>query len=229
MKDYTNNLVLLFSFMMVLLFTACNEDDTAEVVPSFPTHLVNFSDLQVGQKTIYRRYESTCTDLNGDFTWTGDTLIAEVIETDNVLQLKEYFTPNSPMYINGMTEPIIHPITSDGAIVEIPDRALSQLFFFYGSDSIHLAPQQQVDLAQNSCRLNQGNEAFIGNDIGQLNSFKIGTEVDYTDKIAVSCVPGFWNVDAYLIYDENQLYASHVIATGTFGEQVLGWSLIEEE
>lgn len=227
MKINMKNVLYLISLSLVFMVISCNEDDEEKtILPIFPTHLVNLSNLQVGQKTMFKRYESTCTDLDGDFVWTGDTLIAEIIEETGVLKLKEYFTVNSPMYINGNTDPIIHPISSDGEIVEIPERASSQLFFFYGSDSVQLAPQQRVDLVQNNCKLDQGNEQFIGNDIGQLSNFKVG-EVDYSDKIAVSCVPGFWDVDAYLIYDKNQLYASHVIATGVFGEQVLGWSVIE--
>jgi len=107
----------------------------------------------------------------------------------------------------------------------LPDRFNSNFFWFYGNDTLHLQPAQTVGLVQNECGLVLEDEPFIGNDIGTLSSFKVD-EVELKNKIAVSCVPGFFEVDAYLIYHDKSLQASHVIQSG---EIVRGWMQLGNE
>ncbi|NJN78914.1 MAG: hypothetical protein HC803_11805 [Saprospiraceae bacterium] len=110
-----------------IFIIACN-DDTPVIVE--PKNNVNLSELKVGQKSQFIRYESTCDNLQGDFQLTGDTLIVEVIEEENVLKFKEYFTQYSPMYINGQVYPTIHKVEAYDDFILIPERFSHHYFSF---------------------------------------------------------------------------------------------------
>lgn len=210
--------VLSLCFCMGL--SAC--EDT---IPSPVELSLNFSNLEVGQKAAYQRYTSTCAGFERDFKLTGDILIVEVIEEDGQLMLQETFTPESPMYQTNPS-PLTHPITSDGEKIIIPNRWGSQLFFFYGNDSLFLNPQHNAALKQDRCVMMQDGTPFIGNEIGKIDKFEIGS-LEQKDKTAVSCVPGsmFGNLEAYLIYDEKRILMSHTMQDG---DQISGWSLLED-
>ena len=72
------------------------------------------------------------------FEYTRDTLIVEVVEQGGALFLKEYYTNNSPMYIDTFisNDPILYPVEGIEDNVLIPERAYSSLFYFYGNDTI---------------------------------------------------------------------------------------------
>ncbi|MDN5200658.1 hypothetical protein QQ008_04775 [Fulvivirgaceae bacterium BMA10] len=209
---------LLFSVILM----SCSEE---KVVPVADLEdRVNLSGLKSGQKSFYKRYTSTCENINGDFEFTGDTLVLEVVKNNNKFRLKEYFTPDSPSSKSGNnTGPVEYSITIRDTYALIPDRGESALFFFYANDTLHLQPEHDITLTQQACRLMTSDTPFDGNDIGFVKSFQIGS-LELQDKTAVSCEP-YFDLDAYLLYNGNELYVSH---TTSFVTQVSGWVLIEE-
>lgn len=190
---------------------------------------VNLAAPAVGQKSLFLRYYTQCEDLDGLFEYTGDTLQVEVIEESGQMLIRETFTEFSTSMLNGgIVEPLSYPISCDGKKVLIPEREQSHLFFFYGNDTIRLETNMDVDLAQRDCKLFDSNDVFIGDDIGYLETFQLGS-MEQKSKIAVSCVPVI-TLDAYLIYDKQQLHVSHVIYTSNFmgniSQSIQGWELI---
>ena len=166
-----------------------------------------------------------------NFEYTNDTLIVEVVEQSGELFLKEYFTKHSPMYLDTFisNEPVFYPIEGIEDIVLIPERANSSLFFFYGNDTIRLNRQHDVDLVQNGCKLMIQSSPFIGDEIGNVQDFQFGN-VEIKNKTVVSCVPIF-DMDAYLIHDNGQLFLSHTVTIvefmGNIEEYINGWEMIE--
>ena len=206
---------------LLAIFAACNEDSI--ILPK--RDYIDLRDLEDGQYSYFVRYESTCDNLNGDFQLTGDTLKVEVVEEDNDFFFKETFTENSPTYINGQTQPIIHEIMPYDDFILIPERFSSALFFFYGNDTIRTNNIEREDMTQNNCRVDFNGSTFIGNEIGFLDKFKIG-DFEYKNKTVVSCVPMMIDLDAYLIYDNKELVMSHTV--DKFSNQIWGWKLIEK-
>lgn len=208
---------------MVALTFSCSKDDEPS---SSKKSSIDLSNLEVGQASTYRQYYTNCGNLNGDFQYTGDKMVVEVIESDGSLYFKEYLTSDSPSVIGGNAQdPVIHKVIVENGRILIPERNLSPVFYFYGNDTIHLNPQPEVNLEQNGCVLQTApGSPFIGNEIGLVDDFKIG-QVSQSDKIAVSCVPVILDLEAYLIYDSHKLYISHTM-TG-FGGIINGWELME--
>lgn len=197
---------LLFFITGLILLTACRQDDKP-FMPTFFNDQVNFSDLKAGQQSLYRAYQADCADMEGTFEWTEDTLVLEVMSGESGLFLQESFTKYSPSY-NEAQPTVQYPISSINDGVLLPERSASQLFYFYANDTIRLNPTHDVTLEQDVCLLKNNDDVFIGNDIGYVPSFKIG-EVEQEEKTAVSCEP-FFELDGYLIYDNEQLHVSHV-------------------
>ncbi|MEM8908104.1 MAG: hypothetical protein AAGD05_09690 [Bacteroidota bacterium] len=228
---------VLLSLILVFLLSACSKEEEVIVVPPaepvFPEHLLNLSELKAGQRSVYVKYETKCENQLQNFTYTGDTLIIEVIEKDGQLAFQESYSPGSPIYQSNpyYQDPKIYPVEQQGELIFLRDRANSDLFFFYGNDTLQVNPAHDVALEQYGCLLLQENTPFIGNDIAQLGRFQVG-DIVQTNKTAVSCVP-IIDLDAYLIYDQNQLYQSHTINIVEFNGEILedwisGWVLLEE-
>jgi hypothetical protein len=213
-----------YFFAFVILMPSCSKDDSSNL----NTENIDLSELKAGQKAEYHRYTTSCADINGDFKFTGDTLIVEVIEQNDELFLKEYVTANSPLYLDGSFDTdVIYPVKNAGQGVIMPERWNSALFFFYANDTLRLHMDSNVHLIQEQCKMMLDDEPFIGNDIGEISSFQIGP-VKYNDLTVVSCEP-LEHLDAYLIHDDNRLYGSHVIIFDFFnggGEMVSGWKLV---
>lgn len=225
----------LLSLSMPLLIFACSKSETPNPNPNPTPPLegrIDLSDLKVGQKSTFKKYTSTCADLENNFQYTGDVLTLEVIEENGALFLQEYLSEDSPMYIDGsFRDKRIYPINGNFEQVLIPKRDNSSLFFFYANDTIRLNPQKVRPLKQEGCTLMLEETPFIGNDIGFISSFKFG-DLEQKGKTVVSCEP-FFQLDAYLLYDENQLYMSHVVNIqgdingNVVFDQVEGWILEE--
>ena len=97
----------------------------------------------------------------------------------------------------------------------IPDRQSSNLFWFYANDTLHLNVEPSRVLNQQECFLVAADEGlrFIGEEIAWIDHFDL-EGVTFTDKLVVSCVPNLgFELDAYLIYDEFSLNASHQVFT----------------
>lgn len=208
-------------FVLLLTLSACQE--TPIVPQPQPENWVDLSDPQVGQQSVYLRYESNCQSLQKEFAFTGDTLIVEIEKRDGLTMLTEHYSHGSPMYLQGiMTDTTRYELISLGKDILIPDRWSSQLFFFYGNDTLHLQPENRATLFQQSCKIELGKDPFIGNEIGFISSFELGT-IRQKEKTVVSCVPMMFQLDAYLFYDSQYLYQSHTVAED---DNVSGWVLL---
>jgi hypothetical protein len=219
--------LLFFSLLTVLFSCTSKEEDPIIQVPN---NRVNLSALREGQQTTYVRYYTKCDSLEEVFKYTGDTLIVEVISLNDQFYFTEMVTPSSALYLDGsFIEPVEYPVTLLENKLYIPERVNSALLFFYGSDYIYLNPQHDVNLVQEGCRLLQGGQPFIGNDIGSVYSFEL-MDIKIDNLTSVSCVPMF-DVDAYLMYDHNELHLSHVINTSSFlgwsEDQIYGWKMLK--
>lgn len=228
MKNYCYHLIAI-----CFLASSCEK---AEVVPGpFKEGAVHFKDLKAGQESKFVRYTLNCNDFEESFQWTGDTLVLKVIEEGKELYFQESLTPGSPMYLQGGDiNPVTYPIERQVDQLYLPQREDSKLFYFYGSDYLVLKKEPSTllnHLEQDNCYMNLKGEAFIGDEIGIIDQFEIGT-FKVENKMAVSCIPIYLGIDAYLSYDLDQLYLSHVIHKSEFNGQrtdsVEGWFLLGE-
>ncbi len=226
-----NNFLLICA---IVFFNTCAKDNDPVIedpIIPIPENAVNLSDLKTGQQSMFMGYTSTCDSLEEKFEYTRDTLVVEVVEQGGELFLKEYFTEHSPISMDTLTpnDPVYYPIHGIENNVLIPERTQSSLFFFYGNDTIRLNRQHDVNLVQDGCKLMVDSNPFIGDEIGVVNDFKFG-EVSVTNKTVVSCVP-MVDIDAYLIYNDEQLFLSHTVTIvefmGNIEEYISGWELIE--
>ncbi len=209
-----------------LLITSCSEDDdsTKPSNPDTPAAAVDLAELEHGQKSSFIKYKSTC-GLADSFEFTGDTLIVEVKEDNGALMFHESYTDGSSN-LSGM-EPTTHQVVQKDGYILIPERFNSQLFFFYGNDTIFTHSPHDVELSQGLCFVQHENgEPFIGEEIGRITSFNIG-EVSVGENKIVSCVPPILDLNAYLIYNENRLVVSHTINDNLLQLQMDGFRLIE--
>lgn len=210
--------------IIALVFFACEPlVDVPAPQPNLKEGWVDFADPQNGQKTIYLNYTSTCESLNGDFQFTGDTLILEVLKSNKATVLMEYFTPNS---ISGRFDTVYHQIESHGTYALLPERTKSSLFYFYGNDTLRLQPDTHQKVKQDGCRLTIGGKNFEENEIGYLETVTIG-DITIEDKTVVSCIPMIMFIDGYLAYDANHLYMMHTASASEFNGNedsfVTGW------
>ena len=197
--------------LVCVTLLACKKDEQPKPTSNGNYNPVVLSDLTPGQNTTYRAYTTTCGNLNGDFRFTGDLLVLEVLEVDDTLYFKEYYTEDSPSAAGGFE--YMHPVIVEDDYLLIKERWGSQLFYFYGNDTVFLNPDEQVVLEQSGCQLMQAGTPFIGNDIGHLSDFSFGG-VHIEDRTAVSCVPMMFGLEAYLFYNDQELTASHTIGNG---------------
>lgn len=218
--------------VICLLIFSCEK---AEIEPApVKEGAVHFKNLQAGQESRFVRYTLNCNDFEESFQWTGDTLFLKVVEEGKDLYFEESLTPGSPMYQQGGdVNPVTYPIERQVDQLYLPERENSKLFYFFGSDYLILKKESSTllnRLEQDNCYMNLKGEAFIGDEIGIIDRFEIGT-FTIEDKMAVSCIPIYLGIDAYLTYDLDQLYLSHVIHKSEFNGQrtdsIEGWFLLE--
>ena len=197
--------ILALASAFAFIITACDKDP---ISPADPLRI----DLQapvVGQENHYLRYSGAC----GQLEPTGDTLILKIKSFNGIdMELEESFTPGSP---NFTTQPYTYPAKWNAEVLEIaPEyRWTSALFFFYGSDSLRLKQNPTVNLLQNNCIVWDGQTDFVGDYIGTIPLFKVGSH-EYAQKKIVSCVPTIVDLDAYLVYDKNNIYSSFTSSEG---------------
>lgn len=210
------------------------EKSAVEPAP-FKNGAVHFKDLKAGQQSRFIRYTLNCNDFEQSFQWTGDTLILKVVEEGKELYFQESLTPQSPLFLQGGdVNPVTYLVERQLDQLYLPQREDSRLFYFYGSDFLILKKESSTllnRLEQDNCYMNLKGEAFIGDEIGIIDRFEVGT-LKIEDKMAVSCIPIYLGIDAYLAYDLDQLYLSHVIHKSEFNGQrmdsVEGWFLLED-
>jgi hypothetical protein len=216
------------AFILIpFLAISCNSDDKdsnpAPADPS-PKNTIELNNIQEGQINRYLRYTADCSDPEGSFTYTGDTLEVRTIMTIEGMAFKEEFTEGSTD-LGGMEPAETRVISHDGYIL-IPERQFSYLFFFYGNDTIFLTKPEDLNLNQGTCFLEYENgDPFIGEEIGFLPTFDY-QDIRYQNNRIVSCVPPFMDLDAYLIYDESQLKMSHTLQFSGIAYPIQGYTLL---
>ena len=212
---------VLFTSIIALLYLSCSRDDGQATEGEYISTM-DFSNLEVGQKSYYTSYSSTCAEYSSNIQWSKDTLILEVTaHKAGVYTLQESYTQFSESFNMGeLPDPNEISVIFQDNYLLLPDRQNSNFFWFYGNDTLQLQPSHTVALVQEDCGLLLNKESFIGNDIGIVSSFRVDN-IEIENKIAVSCIPGFiGDIDAYLIYEDKSLNASHVVFANN---TVLGW------
>ncbi|MEL6986736.1 MAG: hypothetical protein AAGK97_02810 [Bacteroidota bacterium] len=207
---------ILFSIAII----SCNNDSGIEPTPT-PDISLNFGKLKLGDQMQFMLFETTCSDFNGGLQFTGDTLNWEVTRLENgEATLTEQFTPNSPLAEN---EKYDNQISFTDDYILMPDRFQSNLFFFYGNDTLHVDPAPTVTLTQENCFFKLGEDNFRGDEIAFSEDVTI-QDYSFKDMTIVSCVPGSVG-EAYIVYKNGAVYA--IFSRDFFSEQVRGWVAIE--
>ncbi|MCA6077977.1 hypothetical protein [Fulvivirga sedimenti] len=203
-------------FILLAGLSSCSEDDYEPIViTAINTSLKNPVD---GQRSYYVRYTGSC-NFPASAIYTGDTLILSVKEIDEELYFSESFTPGSPLFKQNAS-PVTYRIEKKEDYLLLPDRFSSALFYFYGNDTLFTNVADRAPLYQSGCKLRIDDSIFTGNEIGMVPSFRFG-KVRFDNLTAVSCIPLFLELDAYLFYN-TYLHASHSISSN---DQVSGWVL----
>ncbi|MCZ4409926.1 hypothetical protein O3Q51_13980 [Cryomorphaceae bacterium 1068] len=214
-------------FLIPFFAISCNSDDKDSNSPADPTpkNTIELDNIQEGQINRYLRYTADCSDPEGSFAYSGDTLVVEIHSTTEGLVFYEEFTEGSTNF--GGLEPSETRVISREGYILIPERQFSQLFFFYGNDTIYLTKPEDLNLNQGTCFIEYENgEPFIGEEIGFLPTFNY-QDIDYQNNRIVSCVPPIiLNLDAYLIYDESQLKMSHTLRDMGTSFSIDGYTLL---
>ncbi|MBC7948097.1 MAG: hypothetical protein H7Y42_09485 [Chitinophagaceae bacterium] len=192
---------LSLSLSLSLIFLSSCDKDNIIFKPG--ENQINLQSPGIEQTNYYLRFSGTC----GDLQPTGDTLVLRIKSFDGInMLLEESFTDGSPIHF---LVPFEYPAVWKNDILEIEAdvRGSSSLFYFFGSDSLKLTMSPASFLHQDNCLVWNDDEEFIGDYIGRIPQFRID-DYEYKDKRVVSCVPEILNLDGYLLYDANNLYAS---------------------
>ncbi|MFT6866156.1 MAG: hypothetical protein ACJA08_000985 [Cyclobacteriaceae bacterium] len=187
--------------LLLLICTACQSENIAPILQDTNAG-INLSNLDAGQSFCYLAYEAQCSE---SFRFTGDTLEVEIVTSNDTTFFEESFSNSSPNF--NFSNKYRVAMVDDYLL--ITERWNSQLFNFYGNDTLFLSKQPTVNLTQNGCQLFEEGELFVGERIGRVTDFALG-QIAIKDKKGVSCVPAFLQIDGYLIYDQN-LNLSHVV------------------
>lgn len=221
--------LIFFSVLIFIGLISCNDsvnfDDLREIGntihPKTGPESINFATPVDGQKSKYVRYVAECGQL-APVSFTGDTLELVISGSGSQWQLTESYTSGSPLFDSGRNRFTQSYELQDGYAL-IQERSASQLFWFYGNDTLFFNSPQIISLHQEDCRLAIApEEIFIGDEMGQFDEFRVG-QIAIRDKKAVSCIPIWVSIEAYLIYDSQNLALSHTIR----GDQIDGWLQIE--
>jgi hypothetical protein len=185
---------------------------------------INLSNLQKGQKSVYVRYEYGCGSMGSqNVKFTQDTLVLEVIDSTGTLYFRETFAEGTQLFGEDIpTQPIIYKANPEnGNLMFDSYRRNSVLFHFYGNDTLQLNPNHNATVTQQPCNFNYNDTVFYGNEIGKIDTVKVG-DIEILDKTIVSCVP-LITIDGYLVYDSSKLFVSQ-----GYNWQVMGWLLTDK-
>ena len=213
------------TYLCVAVLMMCSCEKT-EVQPALEHDPIDLQNPKVGQISCYVEYNAECAQ--GLYTYTQDTLIVRVTEHDGQLQFMEYLTYHSPSHIDGsFGNPKMYDVHFEADYILIPERQNSELFYFYGNDTIFTNPVHDIDLNQNGCYLyHENGDLFIGEEIGYSENVAFGP-VQESGKTVVSCVPTILALDAYIIYEPTSIHVSHTIQNTVNGDKINGWVLIK--
>ncbi|TXF91774.1 hypothetical protein FUA23_00895 [Neolewinella aurantiaca] len=194
-------------FFLVLL--SCEKDQP--IVPSEPERNPDRLDFQapvVGQSNTFEIRSYECGEEIP--TTGGDLELSITAVTDEEIQFTESTGNGTPFVFSARR--------AEGALVISPeDRQQSQLFYFYGSDTLRLSAPPVVEVTYQDCVFYNDGEKFTGDYVASLPYLELDGKT-FTDQKVVSCVPVVLSLDGYLFYDEHGLSASITVTEGGFGE-----------
>ncbi len=202
-----------FSFFLLLLafFLVSCEKDTpilpVEPDPVLNPDRLNFQNPVVGQFNTFEAFSYECGAAFPTESWELRLEITAV--TEEAIELTESYNNGSPEVLTALREEGVLRISPE-------DRQRSQLFFFYGSDSLRLDAPPVRDLTYRDCVFYHGNEKFTGDIVARINELELAGRTFKQQKV-VSCVPVILDLDAYLFYDKYGLTASITTSSSEFG------------
>lgn len=198
----------------LIFLIACSDDNTSSFITVNSSAGINLQNLESGSKSKYVLYQSNCSE---GFEFTGDTLVVEITSKNDSLFLNESYTEGS-----SRNRSVQHAVFPKDGYVLIPQRFSSEFLFFYGNDTIFLDKPATVQLVQNGCQLMENTSPFIGNSIGLVHEFQFGS-MRVSDAKSISCVPGSFDLEAYIFYTDH-LNAVHIVRAT---ESVFGFMAID--
>lgn len=210
--------IVFFSFCLAMLVSCKNDEN---VKPE--RDILNFGNLELGKKLDFLMFTTSCDDFNGSFQLTGDTLAwsVDMVSADSIL-LKEAFTDGSPLAQD--REPVLVKVTeANPDRIIMPNRWSSNLFFFYGNDTLRVNPTHTVELSQEDCAFKLGEDVFRGDEIAFINALNI-EDYSFDNMTIVSCVPGSVG-DAYIIYNNGNIKA--IFSRDFFSSDVRGFIALD--
>ena len=211
--------------LLLLFLCSCEKNIDQPIIDHNP---INLSNPKVGQISCYVEYNAACALGNSSYSYSNDTLIVKLIEQNGELHFMEYLTYHSPSHQDGsFGNPIVHKVEFKENYMLIPERQQSELFYFYGNDTVFINTDHDVNLQQDGCFLFHPNgDQFVGEEIGYSEDINFGM-IQKSGKTVVSCVPVILDLDAYIVYDRNGIHVSHTIQTTTTNLNINGWVLLE--
>ncbi|MTB52514.1 hypothetical protein [Lewinella sp. W8] len=209
----TKNLFLpLLLGASLLIMTGCDDDQAIVTpTPTPPTEgLINFQDPEVGQVNAYQTISYSCGEALPNDRPELRLTVTGVSDTE--IEFTETFGNADPVVFTAERRP-------GNLLISAEDRRATELFFFYGSDSIRLDAPPTATLSQKDCVFFDGAEKFTGDYVAMVPAYSIG-DLTFQDLKTVSCVPTILDLDGYLLYNEFTLKASISATSSEFGGQV---------
>ncbi|MFT7121821.1 MAG: hypothetical protein ACJAZ9_002009 [Neolewinella sp.] len=205
-------------FVLVLLLAAACTTVEDPIIPlPFDTQ-VNFQRPNVGQKNVYDVYFQTCG--SPEVSIPNQLTLAVTAVTDDLIEFTETDSLGNQVVMTADRVP-------GNLIISAEERALSQLLFFYGSDSLRLDAAPTAELTYRDCNFWDGDQIFTGDYVAAVDQFTFGGQT-MTNLKTVSCVPIFLDLEGYLLYDENNLKGS-IRTEGSWGGILHTVILLREE
>ncbi|MEO0734832.1 MAG: hypothetical protein AAFZ52_18490 [Bacteroidota bacterium] len=204
----------LFPFLLLfglLVLTACEPDNATprDEGPQLSEQRVNFLDPVVGQFNTFEVLSYECgTELP---TETSDLTLTVEAVTPTEITFAETRS-DQPDYEYSYTAERV----PGNLLISPEERQGSNLFYFYGSDSIRLTAEPSAVLQYRDCVFYDQDVKFTGDYVAMIPSFTLG-ETTYPQLKTVSCVPIILDIDGYLLYTSESLLGSITTSTSEFG------------
>lgn len=201
---------LLLFFSLLLISTSCEKENITppdEPDPVLNPDRINFQQPVVGQFNTFEVYSYECGQVNQNEVWELDLTITAADE--NTIEFTESSGSGSPVVFEALRR-------GDYLIIAAEDRQASQLFYFYGSDTLRLKENPVMELDYRDCVFFNNNEKFTGDVVATMPTFTLEGRTFKNQKV-VSCVPVILDLDGYLFYDQYGLTASMTTSTSGFG------------
>ncbi|MEM6395865.1 MAG: hypothetical protein AAF741_05925 [Bacteroidota bacterium] len=195
-----------FTLFALCIMSCGKEDAPTPEEPVLAPERINFQSPEVGQFNEYELFMFTCGeplfDVEGEVRWE----VTAVTETE--VEIRE---TSGDLDVTTFTADRMEA----GWSITAEERVESNMLFFYGDDLIRVNAPTTAEVRQQDCVFFDGNEKFTGEYVARAAQYVV-EDVELRDMKVVSCVPTILDLDGYLIYNRNTLYAS--FSANNFGE-----------